>query len=58
MAFAAPRGDAVKKSGAQEYFGDVVKKVGEMRVKKEFQYHEGADAVSLHLHEQQGSMGC
>jgi len=45
MAFSAPRSDAVKKPGAQAYFRDVVKKVGEMRVKKEFEYREGADAV-------------
>jgi len=45
MVFAAPWSDAVKKSSAQEYFGDVVRKVGEMRVKKGFQYREGADAV-------------
>jgi len=35
----------VKKSSTQEYFGDVVRKVGEMRVKKGFQYREEADAV-------------
>jgi len=44
MVFAAPWSDAVKKSSAQEYFGDLVRKVGEMRVKG-FQYREGADAV-------------
>jgi len=45
MVFAAPWSDTVKKSSAQEYFGDVVRKGGEMRVKKGFQYREGADAV-------------
>ena len=45
MAFAAPWSDEVKKSGAQAYFREVVRKVSEMRVKKEFQYREGADAV-------------
>lgn len=45
IAFAAPWSDAVKKSAAQTYFKDVVRKVGEMRVKKGFQYREGADAV-------------
>ena len=45
MVFAAPWSDAVKKSSAQEYFGDVVRKVGEMRVKKGFQHHDEVDAV-------------
>jgi len=45
MVFAAPWSDAVKKSSAQEYFGDVVRKVDELHVKKGFQYREGADAV-------------
>jgi len=45
MVLAAPRSDAVKKSSAQEYFGDMVRKVDEMRVKKGFQYREGADTV-------------
>ena len=45
MAFAAPWSNEVKKSGAQAYFREVVRKVGEMRVKKGFQYREGADAV-------------
>jgi len=35
----------MKKSSAQEYFGDVVRKVGEMRVRKGFQYREGADSI-------------
>jgi len=34
----------VQNSSAQECSGDVVRKVGEMRV-KEFQYREGVDAV-------------
>lgn len=45
MVFAAPWSDTVKKSGARTYFRDVVRKVGEMRVEKGFQYREGADAV-------------
>jgi ribosomal RNA-processing protein 12 len=45
MVFAAPWGDPVKKSSAQAYFRDVVRKVGEMRLKKEFEHREGADAV-------------
>ena len=35
----------MKKSGAQIYFRNVVRKVGEMRVKKGFEHREGADAV-------------
>jgi len=46
MVFAAPWSDAVKKSSTQEYFGDVVRKVDELRVKKVFQYREGADVFS------------
>ena|SRR5258708_5710070 len=45
MAFAAPWSDAVKKSGAQTYFKDVVNKGGEMRVKNGFEHRESADAV-------------
>ena len=45
MAFAVPWSDAVKKSGARAYFGDVVRKVGEMRVREGFEHREGADAV-------------
>jgi len=45
MAFVAPWSDAVKKSSARGYFRDVVRKVGEMRVKKGFEHREGADAV-------------
>jgi hypothetical protein len=45
MAFAAPWSDAVKKSGAWAYFRDVVRKFGEMRVKKGLEHREGADAV-------------
>ena len=45
VAFAAPWSDAVKKSSAQEYFGEVVRKVGEMRVRKGFQYRKGADSI-------------
>ena len=45
MVFAAPWSDAVRKSSALQYFGDVVRKVGEMRVKKGLQCREGADAV-------------
>ena len=35
----------MKKSGAQTYFRNVVRKVGEMRVKKGFEHREGVDAV-------------
>jgi ribosomal RNA-processing protein 12 len=45
LVFAATWNDAANKSAAQAYFRDVVSKVGEMRVKKGFQYREGADAV-------------
>jgi len=54
MVFVAPWSDAAKKSSAQEYFGDLVRKVGEMHVKKGLQYREGADAVSVRLHERRG----
>lgn len=35
----------MKKSGAQVYFRDVVRKASEMRVKKGFEYREDSDAV-------------
>jgi hypothetical protein len=41
MALAAPSGDAVH---AHTYFG-VVRKVGEMRVKKGFEHRKGVDAI-------------
>jgi len=58
MVFAAPWSGAVKKGSAQEYFGDVVRKVGEMRVKKGFNIAKAQMLFSLHLHERRGSTDC
>jgi len=58
MVFAAPWSNTVQKSSAQEYFGDVVRKVGEMRGKKGFQYREGADAVFCAFARAAGSTDC
>ncbi len=58
MAFAAPWSDAVKKSGAQTYFKDVVNKVSEMRVKNGFEHREGADALFSAFARAAGVDGC
>jgi len=47
MVFAAPWSDTVKNSSAQEYFGDVVRKVAKAQM-----------LFSLRLHERLGSTDC